>query len=316
MRARRLIRFLFPAASDTWLSTLRVGLGLQVVFYCVSLWPDWNSVFVGNAMGLISRDVAEAVSTLDSPFLPRLSWLVDLGSRLWVHENTILSITLICFVASGCCLIIGLFCRSAAIVAWFVHLAAVASGGLMSYGVDNFMTIGLFYLMLSPLPDRFSVDSRLWRRPKQNRRTLGFFQRVLQLHLCLIYFFGGLDKCLGLGWWNGTSIWRALTRPPFNVIAPHLIAQWGFLLPAVGIMVWVLEIGYPFFIWPKSTRLIWFTGVLTMHLGIALAMGMYLFASIMIVLNLAAFGPGLMRWRRSNAHVVGNVTGNATSVAV
>jgi hypothetical protein len=35
-----------------------------------------------------------------------------------------------------------------------------------------------------------------------------------------------------------------------------------------------------------------------MHLAIGLTMGMYLFAFIMIVLNIAAFGPGLdFVWR-------------------
>jgi hypothetical protein len=33
-----------------------------------------------------------------------------------------------------------------------------------------------------------------------------------------------------------------------------------------------------------------------MHVAIGLTMGMYLFALIMIVLNLAAFGPGLGIW--------------------
>jgi hypothetical protein len=32
--------------------------------------------------------------------------------------------------------------------------------------------------------------------------------------------------------------------------------------------------------------------ICAMHLAIGLTMGMYLFASIMIVLNIAAFGPG------------------------
>ena len=34
--------------------------------------------------------------------------------------------------------------------------------------------------------------------------------------------------------------------------------------------------------------------ILVMHAGIGLAMGMYLFASVMIFLNLAAFGPGIL----------------------
>ena len=35
---------------------------------------------------------------------------------------------------------------------WFIHLCAVKSVNLMTYGVDNFTTIGLFYLMFAPLP--------------------------------------------------------------------------------------------------------------------------------------------------------------------
>jgi hypothetical protein len=247
---------------------------------------------------LISRDVTETILTLDCSLLPRLSWLVDLGSHLGLSEGTVLSMILFSFVASGCCLIVGLFCRAAAMVAWFLHLSCVTSGGFMSYGVDNFMTIGLFYLMFAPLPDRCSLDSRLWRAQTKDFHRLGFFQRVLQLHLCFIYFFGGLDKCLGLGWWNGTNIWRALTRPPFNVIPPHILARWSYFLPAIGILVCLIETGYPFFIWPKKTRVIWLVSVLGMHLGIALTMGMYLFGLIMVVLNAAAFGPALVGRQR------------------
>jgi len=66
----------------------------------------------------------------------------------------------------------------------------------------------------------------------------------------------------------------------------------GFLLPVAGIVVCVMEATYPVFIWPRKTRLICFIGVLGLHVGIGLAMGMYLFAWVMIVLNVAAFGPG------------------------
>jgi len=37
-----------------------------------------------------------------------------------------------------------------------------------------------------------------------------------------------------------------------------------------------------------------------MHVGVGIAVGMYLFASIMIVLNLAAFGPGIL-WQEREA---------------
>ena len=156
------------------------------------------------------------------------------------------------------------------------------------------MTIGLFYLMLCPLPDRYSLDRRLWKGRTPDPQRVGFHQRVLQLHLCLIYFFGGLAKALGAGWWNGNSIWRALTRSPFNIIPPDFLLQWSVVLPALGIFICLVEIGYPIFIWPKKTRNIWLACVLAMHAGIAAAMGLHLFALIMIVLNLAAFGSDLI----------------------
>ena len=166
--------------------------------------------------------------------------------------------------------------------------------GLLAYGVDTFTTIGLFYLMIAPLPDRFAVDSILWKPRLRDPERLGFHRRVLQLHLCLIYFFGGISKSIGIDWWNGDSIWRALTRPPFNLIAPELLARSVPLLAALGIAVCLLETGYPIFIWIRRTRVPWLLGVLVMHLSIGLAMGLYLFALIMIVLNLAAFAP--VRW--------------------
>jgi hypothetical protein len=76
------------------------------------------------------------------------------------------------------------------------------------------------------------------------------------------------------------------------------------VLPVLGILICLIEIGYPVFIWMKKTRLLWLVCILAMHAAIGLMMGMYLFALVMIVLNLAAFGAGIRvpfhqgsRWR-------------------
>jgi hypothetical protein len=291
---QRLIGFLFPPESDNWLALLRFGLGLQVVLYCFSIRKDWTYLLAGNG-GLISRNLSEAIVSLESPLIPRLGWLVAAGARFGLSEATILFVVWISLLGAGCLLLVGLFSRPAAIAAWFLHLGAVKSGDLVSYGVDNFTTIGLFYLMFSPLPDHYTLD-RFWRKrgAPEDRQLIGFFRRVLQVHLCLIYFFGGIAKSFGTGWWNGSNIWRALIRPPFNLIDPNLLIHWKYLFPIAGICICVLEIGYPFFIWHRRVRRPWLAAILLMHAGIGVAMGMYLFASVMIVLNLAAFGPGIL----------------------
>ena len=290
---KRLVDFLFPVQSDRWLTFLRFGLGLQIVLYTLSLRNDWNYLFAATGNGLVTRDLAEALLPLENGFVPRLGWLVALGAHLGVQEETVLLAAWICLFCAGLGLLVGLFCRSFAILAWFLHLCAAKSGAFVSYGVDNFMTIGLFYLMLSPLPDRYSLDWRLRKLQLKNVLLLGFSRRVLQLHLCLIYLFSGLTKCLGGGWWNGSNIWRALTRPPFDVIPPEILVRWKLFLPIVGIAVCLIETGYPVFIWLRRTRFFWLGAVIAMHAAIGITMGMYLFALIMIVLNVAAFGPGV-----------------------
>lgn len=291
----RVIDFCFPAESDTWLAILRIGLGLQVVLYALSLRDDWNYFLAGTGQYLISRNLGEAILSLESYFVPRLGWLVTLGARIGFREETVLRLAWICLLSSGCALLMGIASRFSAILAWFLHLCAAKSAGFVSYGVDNFMTIGLFYLMLSPLPDRYSLDRRLRKSRANDPQLLAFWRRILQFHLCIIYFFSGLTKCLGPGWWDGSNVWRALIRPPFNIIDPEILVRWKYLFPVAGIFICLLEIGYPFFIWNSQTRKIWLICICAMHLGIGITMGMYLFAFVMIVLNVAAFGSRLSR---------------------
>jgi len=153
------------------------------------------------------------------------------------------------------------------------------------------MTMALFYLMLSPLPDPYSLDYRLVKIRAKDPQLLGFWRRVLQVHLCFVYFFGGLAKLLGSGWWNGSNLWRALTRPPFDVLPPEVLVHGEFFFPLVGALICLLEASYPFLVWSRRTRLPALLAICLMHLMIGLGMGMYLFALVMIVLNLAAFGP-------------------------
>src|SRR5205809_2337152 len=311
-----LIGFLFLPETDKWLTVLRVGLGLQVTVYALFLKSDWQYLFAGTGKGLVSRELGEAIISFDSPFIPKLGWLVALGGHVNIGEETVLSVAWACLLVAGCCLLLGLFCRPAAISAWFLHLCAAQSGGLLAYGADNFMTMGLFYLMLSPLPDRYSLDHWLLKVELRDPQLLGFWRRVLQVHMCFVYLIGGLAKCLGNGWWDGSNLWRSLTRPPFNLVSPDILVRFRYALPILGISICLIELGYPFFIWIRKTRLFWLVCILAMHAAIGLAMGMYLFGLVMIVLNLAAFGIGMSRERPSTAEItLGRGTAQRTGIS-
>jgi hypothetical protein len=97
--------------------------------------------------------------------------------------------------------------------------------GVKQLRADNFITTALFYLILSSLPGRYSFDH--WAaKPKPNDpQSLGFWSRVLPVHLCLIYFISGLAKFLGNGRWDGSNPWRSLIRPPFNLQAVSKVPE-------------------------------------------------------------------------------------------
>jgi hypothetical protein len=307
--------FLFPPETDKWLGALRIGMGLQVAVYALFLRSDWHYLFASTARSLVSRKLGEAITSFDSPLIPKLGWLVAVGGYAHIDEDAVLSIAWGCLLCMGLLLLLGLFSRPAAIIAWFLHLCAAESGGLFAYGADNFMTTGLFYLMLSPLPDRYSFDHWLLQVELRNPQFLGFWRRVLQVHMCFVYFIGGLAKCLGNGWWDGSNLWRSLTRPPFNLISPDILVRFKYVLPILGISICLIELGYPVFIWIKKTRLFWLVCILAMHAAIGLAMGLYLFALVMIVLNLAAFGIGMSREEPVFTEVAGQSTAQRTRIS-
>ena len=289
-----LSRWLFPASDDKWLAVLRFGLGFQLLSYTISLRKDWIHLFAGTASNLTARDLGEAMVALKSAFIPRLGWLINLGASIGLSERMVLSLVWCSLLLAGLGLLAGVYSRLASIIAWFLHLAATESAQLFPYGMDSLMTIGLFYLMIAPLPDSYSLDRLIRRVPRKDPHLHGFFKRVVQVHLCLIYFFSGTAKCLGSGWWDGSNLWRALTRPPFDTISPSILIHLKMALPIAGIVVCLVELTYPLFIWLKKTRPVWLVAILIMHMAIGILMQMYLFAFVMILLNLAAFGAELV----------------------
>src|SRR5205807_8917315 len=69
---RRVLEFVFPPETDTWLAVLRIGLGLQVAAYTLFLRRDWHYLFASSGKGLVGRVVGEAVTSFDRPFVRRL----------------------------------------------------------------------------------------------------------------------------------------------------------------------------------------------------------------------------------------------------
>src|SRR4029079_2907775 len=140
-----------------------------------------------------------------------------------------------------------------------------------AYGVFEFATIGLFYCALMPVGDALSVDAGSWRA---DRASVGarLARRVLQAHLCIVYFTSGIEKIRGEQWRNGEAIWRAVLRPRFQSMDLSWLAFYPMLplLACWGTLA--VEIGYAFLIWHRRTRRVCVLAAIGMHAGIAVVL--------------------------------------------
>ena len=130
MFRKRLFGISDSSETDTWLAVLRVGLGVEVMLYSLSLRNDWIYLLSGTV-----RQLAEALLSLESHFVPRLGWFAVLAGQVEVDENRLLFAAWASLLLAGCGLLVGLVSRGSAIVSWFVYFCAAKSGGFVSYGI-------------------------------------------------------------------------------------------------------------------------------------------------------------------------------------
>lgn len=179
-------------------------------------------------------------------------------------------------------LVIGFLTRFSALFTLILQLIIFKSFAQFNYGYDQFVTMSLFYCFIFPVGKYYSCDNLIFK--KKNVEIFFNYQIVLQIHLCIAYFFSGLAKALDSGWWNGKSVWNALVSIDSNYYPVPIIYIVG------GILTVLLELSYPILVNFKKTRKIILAAMVLMHLFIALMMELYAFSIIMIVWNVAAFG--------------------------
>lgn len=276
--------FLTPSTGEP-LAFFRIGIALLGLVQ--GGWLAGSISLLYGANGLVPWSISSGIV---DPHMPQLSWLQPLVNATGISADACVYILMAMYLLSLAVLLMGKFTRYAAFIAWALQFTFINTGFMGAYGVETFMHIALFYCIIMPVGNVFSWDtfSRPAKPVASEWNTLSV--RVLQLHLCLVYIASGAEKATGVQWWNGEAIWQTLMQGQFARFDMRWMAGYPLLAKLIGWGTLLLETGYPFFMWWRRTRPYGYLGIVLMHMGIAVFMGLQLFSAIMIIFNTAAFG--------------------------
>jgi len=297
-------RFWFTARPISILAALRWCFGALLLYSHIVLASDLHA-FIGDH-AWINQELGQTPSDGSSaPVASSFSYLWKIQSPFWISVHHLFTIVV---TASWC---VGLLTRVTGPLCWFLQLMYLhrLTGAL--FGFDQIITYAVMYLMIAPTGACWSVD-RLLRERFSSRLenkigrwifplsypsvSANIATRLFQLHLCIIYLFGGLSKARGVTWWDGTAAWYALANLEYQSLDMTWLSSYPFTLAAMTTLTLIWELSYAALVWPRVTRPVVLAIAIGVHLGIALMLGMATFGIAMICANLIFIEP----WRDKN----------------
>jgi len=268
---------------------LRVGVAIAILCKIMVEFNDLEFLFT--TRGIVPEVL---INGLRSPFTLSLPAMVEFFHI--TNEPAFLKGLFLIYFCAAQLLFLGLFTRWSAAICFIIHLLLFNGYNLVTFGFDGFLFSLLFYNLIFPVGKVLSLDAYFFKfaRKPINEQYLNLCIRLLQFHLCVVYLTAGIAKLKGHEWIAGTAVWSAINQPQFFTPFTGWIKSLASIPFIFLIWCWstlIAEIGFPFFIWIKHYRIGQFAllSILLMHVFIGLAMGLQLFAWIMIVFDLAAF---------------------------
>lgn len=285
-------RFWFAPQQPHTLALVRI-LGGAMLFYTHAVWSLGLTAFLGAQSWLTPATVglmnvrpdgrSYAWSYLFHVESPALLWLLHAAA-------------LVVFAM----LTVGLYTRVASVLAFVITLSYCHRLTGTLFGLDQVNAMIAMYLMVGPAGAVWSVDR--WRASRRGEAAdplpsvgANIAIRLMQLHMCVIYLFGGIGKARGMTWWDGSALWYAFALKDYQ----SLDMTWTVHMPEVLALLTHLtlfwEVFYAVLIWPRLTRPVFLTMAVLVHLGIGMCLGMWTFGLAMIVGNMAFLYPEHVR---------------------
>lgn len=281
-------QFWFSTRDPYCLSVLRILVGGMILYtHCV--WGLRLEEFFGND-GWNSVKLVQEVQ--GSPYAISIFWMIPIEFLRIVHWIGLGVVALYT---------LGLGTRVTSVLTWILAVSYANRAPLAGFGLDQINCILACYLMLSPCGSYLSVDrylKRWWLNredPIQPTLMTNVATRLIQVHMCVIYFFAGLSKLQGEAWWDGMAMWQAVSNYEYQSYDLTFLANYPFVLHTLTHITILWEITFAATVWRPKLRPMILTAGLAMHFGIGAFLGMWTFGTAMTFGYLAFLQPATVK---------------------
>ena len=280
--------FWFTPILPHTLAVIRICCG-GMLAYIHLIWAVFARDFMGQAAWL-NRETIRKLHQDDWAW----SWLFYTDNTSLVIAHQVVAV-LVCLAMAA-----GLATRITIPCALWLTLMVCHRMTCALFGLDQVVVMLAMYLMLSRCGSVWSLDAWLrerrgtswWLPSVEPAVSNNVATRLLQLHLCVIYLFGGLSKLRGEMWWDGSALWYAVVNYEYQSLDLTWLGNMRLVIAALTTTTVLWETFYCALVWPRLTRPLVLAMAVMVHGGIAIALGMVTFGFIMLVANLGFIPPG------------------------
>ena len=282
-------RFWFAPADPATLGLIRILAG-SMLFYTHLIWSLDLKAFFGPRGWLSPAAMGQLPGRIGA--WSYFDWIHS-PAGLWAAHLAALAVFLL--------LTVGLFSRVMAALAFLITVSYANRVAPMAlFGLDDINALLAMYLMVGPCGAAYSLD-RLRRgagqggAPVRPSTSANLAIRLIQVHMCIVYFFSATGKLMGGSWWGGQAVWLSIGNLEYQSLDLTWLADHPLVINALTHLTVLWELSYAVLVWPRLTRPLVIAMAVCVHLGIAVALGMPTFGLVMLIGNAAFLSPALVR---------------------
>lgn len=219
--------------------------------------------------------------------------IFDNGAPEWLFTTLFVLLGVLGFL-----FLIGWRTRIVGILMLWLYVSLVTTNPVATDQTDNALRIILFYFLFTDMSQHWSMDARRRAKLRASGRPARFppipqwIPTILHnggivavaIQIFIIYAVAGLSKVQGSQWRDGTAVYYPMqldSLSPWPALNDLLVAN-SVMVNVITYFAVFIQLFFPFLLLARWTRVLALLGIVGMHAGIGVLMGLPLFSMAMM----------------------------------